>query len=87
MLRAFRAWRRERILGRSTLDESSWRAVTGRYSFMRALAPEDRARLRELVILFLHEKSVVGAAVSINRCSLPLMPISRACFAENLFHI
>ena len=62
MLRAFKAWRRERILGRSALDESTWRAVTGRYSFMRALAGEDRARLRDLVILFLHQKSVVGAA-------------------------
>jgi Mlc titration factor MtfA (ptsG expression regulator) len=62
MLRAFRAWRRERILGRSTLDESAWRAVTGRYSFTRALGGEERARLRELVVLFLHEKSIVGAA-------------------------
>ena len=62
MLKALRAWRRERILGRARLDESLWRAVTGRYSFTRALGEEERARLRDLVILFLHEKSIVGAA-------------------------
>lgn len=62
MLRAFRTWRRERILGRSTLDAALWREVTGRYSFMRSLDEQDQARLHDLVILFLHEKSVVGAA-------------------------
>ena len=42
MLKALRAWRRERILGRARLDESLWRAVTGRYSFTRALGEEER---------------------------------------------
>jgi MtfA peptidase len=62
MLRALKAWRRERILGRSRLDASLWSTVTGRYSFMRALDSEERARLHDLVVLFLHEKSIVGAA-------------------------
>jgi MtfA peptidase len=79
MLKAIRAWRRERILGRSTLDESLWRAVTGRYSFMRALTPQDRARLRELVILFLHEKSVVGAAELDVRDEMRIGIAAQAC--------
>ncbi len=61
MLKAFRAWRRERILGRSTLDNSLWRALTRRYSFMRVLGETERARLHDLVVLFLHQKSIVGA--------------------------
>jgi Mlc titration factor MtfA (ptsG expression regulator) len=61
MLKAFRAWRRERILGRSTLDDSLWRALTRRYSFMRVLGAAERARLHDLVVLFLHQKSIVGA--------------------------
>lgn len=61
MLRAFKTWRRERILGRATLDAALWRTVTGRYSFMRSLEDGDRARLRDLVVLFLHEKAIVGA--------------------------
>src|SRR5262245_25552079 len=62
MLKAFRAWRRERILDRGALDATLWGAVTERYSFMRSLPEPDRERLRDLVVLFLHGKSLVGAA-------------------------
>src|SRR5262245_3984550 len=62
MLKAFRTWRRERILDRFPLDAALWRTVTARYSFMRALPEAERARLHDLVVLFLHEKSIVGAA-------------------------
>ena len=61
MLATLRNWRRERILRRSSLDEREWRTVLERYPFTRALSAEERARLRERVILFLHEKSIVGA--------------------------
>ena len=61
MFRALRNWRRERILKRSPLDEALWRSVIERYPFTRALSAEERARLRDWVVLFLHEKSVVGA--------------------------
>ncbi len=57
----FTKWRRERILKRSALDEALWRSVVGCYPFTRALPAQERARLRECVILFLHEKSIVGA--------------------------
>jgi Mlc titration factor MtfA (ptsG expression regulator) len=56
-----RNWRRERILRRSALDEALWRDVVGRYPFTRALSGVERARLRDCVILFLHEKSIAGA--------------------------
>jgi Mlc titration factor MtfA (ptsG expression regulator) len=57
----FTKWRRERILKRSALDEALWRSVVERYPFTRALSGQERARLRECVILFLHEKSIAGA--------------------------
>jgi Mlc titration factor MtfA (ptsG expression regulator) len=62
MLKAFKSWRRQRILARSTLDEASWSAVAARYAFVRALSGEERARLREWVVLFLHQKTIEGAA-------------------------
>ena len=62
MLRAFRTWRRERILNRSALDELLWREATGRYSFTRSLSADERGRLRDLAVLFLHEKAITGAA-------------------------
>jgi Mlc titration factor MtfA (ptsG expression regulator) len=62
MLKALRNWRRERLLRRGVPDERLWQRVAGRYPFIGALAPDERARLRDCAVLFLHEKSIVGAA-------------------------
>jgi MtfA peptidase len=61
MLGAFRRWRRSRVLGRARLDPVEWRAALARYPFTGVLGEEERERLREWTILFLHEKSIVGA--------------------------
>ena len=61
MLEAYRQWRRGRILRRSSLDVALWRSVVERYPFTRALSVEEQVRLRDWVVLFLHEKSIVGA--------------------------
>ena len=58
----FTDWRRTRILRRATLDEVQWLATLERYPFLSVLSQEDRARLRETVVLFLHQKSIQGAA-------------------------
>jgi len=62
VLKTIRNWRRERILHRATFDDTLWRGVIMRYPFMHALVEDERARLRELAILFLHEKTIAGAA-------------------------
>lgn len=54
-------WRRGRILRRSVLDGALWLRVLDRYPFLRALADDERRRLREQVMLFLHDKSIHGA--------------------------
>jgi len=54
-------WRRARVLRQSAIDPLLWRAIVARYPFTRALSDAELARLHELVILFLHEKSVHGA--------------------------
>ena len=61
MFEALRNWRRERVLRRSPIDDRTWRRLVARYPFTRTLPDEDRARLRDLTVLFLHEKSIVGA--------------------------
>jgi len=61
MLEAYRNWRRERILKRSSIDEAAWRAVLARFPFTQALLASEQTRLRDLAALFLHEKSIVGA--------------------------
>ena len=57
----FTRWRRARILKRAALDGRAWRAAAERYPFVVTLTPAEKERLRELVVLFLHEKSMHGA--------------------------
>jgi len=79
MFEAFRHWRRERILKRSPLDAKTWRSVLDRYPFTRALSAEERARLRDLVALFLHEKSVVAAGGLVLSDEMPICIAAQAC--------
>ena len=57
----FRDWRRKRVIRRAGLDEDLWDATLERYAFLQVLSPAERERLRERVLLFLHEKSMHGA--------------------------
>jgi MtfA peptidase len=56
MWNAITQWRRSRILAKAQLDERAWRLAVQRFAFTRKLPPEERERLRELSILFLHDK-------------------------------
>jgi MtfA peptidase len=75
----FRRWRRARILQQNTLDPALWRAIAARYAFMRALKEEELARLRELTILFLHEKAVHGAGGMAVRDDVRVAIAAQAC--------
>jgi MtfA peptidase len=58
----FKAWRRKRVLAHARLDEAQWRRTIAHYPFLAALGAAESQRLRELAILFLHEKQMHGAA-------------------------
>ena len=57
----FRRWRRARVLKLADLDGALWEATVERYPFVVELNEDELTRLRELVILFLHEKEIHGA--------------------------
>jgi len=91
-MRWFTQWRRERIVRRSSLDEALWRAALERYPFTRVLDEAERARLRECVILFLHQKSIVGAgglevreemriAIAVQACML-ILGLDLDCYRD-----
>jgi Mlc titration factor MtfA (ptsG expression regulator) len=61
MFERLRQWRRNRILARVQIDEREWQRALHRFPFTRRLDAERRARLRELVALFLHDKHFAGA--------------------------
>lgn len=56
MFSSLREWRRSRVLRRSRIDDSLWRASLARYRFAGALDAAEQARLRRWVTLFLAEK-------------------------------
>jgi Mlc titration factor MtfA (ptsG expression regulator) len=60
-LAALRRWRRGRLLRRLHLDEALWLRVLERYPPIAALDAARRAALRDLVLLFLHDKAIPGA--------------------------
>ena len=75
----FSNWRRQRILKRSPLDERRWRAALDHYPFARALSREERSRLHDWVVLFLNEKSLVGAGGLVVRDEMRIGIATQAC--------
>jgi len=78
-MRWLKNWRRQRILRRAAFNEALWRSVLARYPFTRALSEPERARLRERAILFLNEKSIVGAGGIEVRDEMRMCVAAQAC--------
>ena len=57
----FGQWRRRRILSKSDLDDATWHRIAERFSFVTRLTDDERARLRDLTILFMHGKQISAA--------------------------
>ncbi|HEX6997148.1 MAG TPA: M90 family metallopeptidase [Gammaproteobacteria bacterium] len=57
----FKHWRRRRLAARATIPDERWAAVTGRLPSVARLDAEQTRRLRELALLFLHEKRIEPA--------------------------
>lgn len=62
MYNILRTWKRQRILRRAQLDESHWRRIALGFEFARTLPAGDLRRLRDLTVLFMHEKQFAAAA-------------------------
>ena len=61
MFEAIRRWRRKRILASAAIPEALWREALEALPFLAVYTEAELARLRERVVLFLSEKSIVGA--------------------------
>jgi Mlc titration factor MtfA (ptsG expression regulator) len=54
-------WRRRRIIAKFGLDEGTWQRVIARLPFVARLTDAECARLKELAILFMHDKQISAA--------------------------
>ena len=61
MFEALRRYRRNRILRKAGLPDDLWSDACGALPFLAVYTKEELARLRDLVVLFLNAKSIVGA--------------------------
>lgn len=61
MLDSLKNWRRNRIVSKASLGADAWSEVLQALSFLRVLLPDERERLRQAVLLFLHSKRIHGA--------------------------
>ena len=57
----FRQWRRQRILRSAGVDDTTWQRAANHFSFAMRLDEQERKQLRDLAVLFLHEKQISAA--------------------------
>ena len=79
MLGAFKRWRRARIIARAPLDPARWQRALDLLPFLHGLSDAERERLRQTVILFLHGKSIHGAAGLALDAGMQLLIAAQAC--------
>lgn len=83
VLESIRKWKRRRVLASSAIPEPLWREALEMLSFVAIYTDAELDRLRELAVVFLTEKSIVGGgnfevtpvmrvAVAIQACVLIL---------------
>lgn len=79
MMRWLRSWRRARLLARAAIDEALLASVLDGYPFTRVLSASERARLRDWIVLFLHEKAISGAGGLEVRDEMRMAIAAQAC--------
>ncbi len=57
-----KAWRRQLTPSHAAVDEALWQNVFSRFTFLRALTPDEKEHLRDLTQHFLGNKQINGAA-------------------------
>jgi Mlc titration factor MtfA (ptsG expression regulator) len=58
---AISRWRRRRVLQTAALPDGLWNEALGALPFLGTYTPDELARLRDLTVLFLDAKGIVGA--------------------------
>ena len=79
MFEAIRRWRRKRILASAAIPEPLWREALEALPFLAVYTEPELVRLRERVVLFLSDKSIVGATGFVVTPLMRVMIAIQAC--------
>jgi len=79
MFQIIRNWLDRRIIERSTITPSQWNAAFAALPLLDGLIEDEKRRLRELAILFLHHKAIEGAHDFAVTRSMALIIALQAC--------
>ena len=79
MFEAIRNWRRKRILASAAIPEALWREALEALPFLAVYTEAELARLRDRVVLFLSDKSIVGARGFVVTPLMRVMIAIQAC--------
>lgn len=61
MLRFIRNWLDRRAIAQASISAADWDAALAALPLLERLQPEEKRRIQELAILFLHRKTITGA--------------------------
>jgi len=76
---SLRDWRRRRFLATAALPQDQWRLTLASLPVLSGLSAEEQARLRDLVLLFLREKAIVGVQEQEVTDTMRLRIAAQAC--------
>ena len=79
MFQLIRKWLDRRVIRQSPITASDWSSAYDSLPLLRGLGADDRRRLQELAILFLHRKSIVGAHDLVITRPMSLIIALQAC--------
>ena len=74
-----RNWLDRRVLDQSSITGSQWSSAFASLALLDSLSDAEKHRLRELVILFLHRKSIEGAHGLVITQAMALIIALQAC--------
>lgn len=80
MLRILRQWRAGRIIRRHPVDEALWRDILAITPILGDLGASEKARLKDLTALFLHEKVFLPVQELVLTPSMRVLIAAQACY-------
>ncbi|MCP8899142.1 zinc-dependent peptidase [Gilvimarinus xylanilyticus] len=79
MLQWYKRWKRKRIIRQNPIDPRDWQQVLSQLPVLKGLSDAELHKLRELAIVFMHEKDFIGIKGQVLTGNMALLIALQAC--------